>query len=127
MIARLIEIEQARIAAAGYMSVVMPVTLTVGRSLQIVHIGNDTYILTGIRASDNDMMNDRNEVCISSPTGTMQGTQRQMATLGQAMWQTFRDYIIIKTTDENGWQGEQDTPMFRLDFIRISPVKRRKA
>lgn len=127
MIARLIEIEQARIAAAGYMSVVTPVTLTVGRSLQIVHIGNDTYILTGVRASDNDMMNDRNEVCISSPTEALQGTQRQLSTLGQSMWRLFRDYIIIKTTDENGWQGEKDTPTYRLDFVRISPVKRRKA
>lgn len=127
MIEHLVKTERARLAELGYDSLVVPTTISVSTSLKVLNLGCDILILTGVRASDNDMMNDRNEVCISSPTGTMQGTQRQMATLGQAMWQTFRDYIIIKTTDENGWQGEKDTPTYRLDFVRISPVKRRKA
>lgn len=125
MIARLVELEQARYKALGYDTVVTPCSVSVGKTLKIINASNDTYILTGIRASNNDMLDDANEVCISSPTDCIQATQQQLATLGTSINRLLRNYIIVKTVSRDGYQPDSSTPLFRLDFIRISPIKKR--
>lgn len=126
MISRLVELEQQRYSTLGYETIVTPCSIAINRTLKIINASNDTYILTGIRTSNNDMLDDANEVCISSPTDCIQATQQQLAMLGTSINRLFRNYIIVKTVGRDGYKPEEQTPLFRLDFIRISPIKKRK-
>src|SRR5574344_882275 len=74
MISRLVELEQQRYSTLGYETIVTPCSIAINKTLKIINASNDTYILTGIRTSNNDMLDDANEVCISSPTDCIQAT-----------------------------------------------------
>lgn len=122
MLQKLVEIEQNRLKALGYDSIVTPVSVFVSDSLQIETIGNDTYILTGIRISQDDILNDLHELTIVSPTESVQLSQQEIATLGTSMLKTFKEFIIIKTTDENEFSSDGEITPFRMDFVKISPI-----
>jgi len=106
----------------GYESIVTPVSVYVSDSLQLKIIGNDTYILTGIRISKDDVLNDLHEVTIVSPTESIQLSQQEIATLGTSILKTFKEFIIIKTTDENEYFTDNEITPFRMDFVKISPI-----
>ena len=122
MLQKLIEIEQNRLKSLGYESIVTPVSIYVSDSLQIEIIGNDTYILTGIRISKDDVLNDLHELTVVSPTESIQLSQQEIATLGTSIFKTFKEFIIIKTTDENEYSSDNEITVFRMDFIKISPI-----
>ena len=123
MISRLIELEQARFKAMGYESVVTPVTMTIDKALVNECIGNDTYILTGIRLSDADVVENRHNICISSATDALEGSQRQIATMGQAIHKLLKNFIIIKTTDHEEWSADKSVSAYTLDFMKVTPLK----
>jgi len=122
MLQKLIEIEQNRLKLLGYESIVTPVSVYVSDSLQLEIIGNDTYILSGIRISKDDILNDLHELTIVSPTESIQLSQQEIATLGTSIFKTFKEFIIIKTTDENEYSSDSKISPFRMDFIKISPI-----
>ncbi len=122
MLQKLVEIEQNRLKALGYESIVTPVSVFVSDSLQIETIGNNTYILTGIKISKDDMLNDMHELTIVSPTESIQLSQQEIATLGTSVFKTFKEFIIIKTTDENEFSIDGEITPFRIDFMKISPI-----
>ena len=122
MLQKLVEIEQSRLKAFGYDSIVTPVSVFVSDSLQIETIGNDTYILSGIRISKDDVLNDMHELTITSPTESIQLSQQEIATLGTSILKTFKEFIIIKTTDENEFSSDSEITPFRMDFVKISPI-----
>ena len=122
MLQKLVEIEQSRLKALGYDSIVTPVSVFVSDSLQIETIGNDTYILSGIRISKDDVLNDMHELTIVSPTESIQLSQQEIATLGTSILKTFKEFIIIKTTDENEFSSDSEITPFRMDFVKISPI-----
>ena len=122
MLQRLIEIEQNRLKLLGYDSIVTPVSVFVSNSLQLEVIGNDTYILTGIRISKDDVLNDLHELTVVSPTESIQLSQQEIATLGTSILKIFKEYIIIKTTDENEFSSDNEITPFRMDFVKISPI-----
>jgi hypothetical protein len=35
----------------------------------------------------------------------------------------MKEYIIVRTTDENEYSGDTAISPFRLDFIKITPIK----
>ena len=106
----------------GYDSIVTPLSVYVSDSLQLEIIGNDTYILTGIRISKDDVLNDLHEVTVVSPTESIQLSQQEIATLGTSIFKTFKEFIIIKTTDEREFSSDGEITPFRMDFIKISPI-----
>ena len=122
MLQKLVEIEQSRLKALSYDSIVTPVSVFVSDSLQIETIGNDTYILSGIRISKDDVLNDMHELTIVSPTESIQLSQQEIATLGTSILKTFKEFIIIKTTDENEYSADAEITPFRMDFVKISPI-----
>ena len=122
MLQKLVEIEQSRLKALGYDSIVTPVSVLVSDSLQIETIGNNTYILSGIRISKDDVLNDMHELTIVSPTESIQLSQQEIATLGTSILKTFKEFIIIKTTDENEYSADSEITPFRMDFVKISPI-----
>ena len=122
MLEKLVEIEQNRLKALGYNSIVTPVSVYVSDSLQLETIGNDTYILTGIRISKDDVLNDMHELTVVSPTESIQLSQQEIATLGTSIFKTFKEFIIIKTTDENEFSTDSEITPFRMDFVKISPI-----
>lgn len=123
MINKLVELEQARLKAMGFESIVTPVGLYVDKSLVNMTIGNDTYILSGIRLSDTDVRANRHNVCISSATDGLEASQQDIATMGQSIHKLFKNFIIVKTNDTTEWAVDQDVPTFTLDFIKITPLK----
>ena len=122
MLQKLVEIEQGRLKALGYDSIVTPVSVFVSDSLQIETIGNDTYILSGIRISKDDVLNDMHELTIVSPTESIQLSQQEIATLGTSVLKIFKEFIIIKTTDEIEYSADAEITPFRMDFVKISPI-----
>ena len=64
MISRLAYIEQQRFERMGLKTVVTPTSIVVSSPLQIMQLMNDSYILTGIRASAPNLVADLNEVCL---------------------------------------------------------------
>jgi len=122
MLQKLIEIEQNRLKTLGYESIVTPVSVYVSDTLQLEIIGNDTYILTGIRISKDDILNDLHELTVVSPTESIQLSQQEIAALGTSIFKTFKEFIIIKTTDENEYSSDSKITVFRMDFIKVSPI-----
>lgn len=121
---RIVELEQKRFAALGYETVVTPISIRVSRTLQTVVCGNDTYILSGIRVSALDVVDDATTVTLSSPNASLQATQRTIATMANAINKLFRHHIIIKTNTADGWQGEADCEPYDLEFLKITPIKK---
>lgn len=122
MISRLAYIEQQRFERMGFKTVVTPTSVTVTSPLQIMQLMNDSYILTGIRASAPNLLADINEVCLVSPTDSLQATEQEIATLGTTTNRMFRNYLIIKTTGAKAYSSEDRITPFRLDFIRVTPI-----
>ena len=122
MLQKLIEIEQSRLKALGYDSIVTPASIYVSETLQLHTLDNNTYILTGIRISKDDVLNDLHELTVVSPTESIQLSQQEIATLGTSIFKTFKEFIIIKTTDENEYSSDSEISPFRMDFIKISPI-----
>lgn len=120
---RLIQLEQERLKSMGYDSIVTTVALNVDKTLVNHNLGNDTYILTGIRLSPADIYADVHNVCISSATDGIEATQQELASMGDAIYRTFRNHIIVKTNDNSDWEVT-DIPRFALDFIKITPIKK---
>ena len=125
MIERLIELEQARLAQYGYDTTVYPSELTVSTPRLVVHLGSETWILTGIRASDADLMGADHKVSICSPTNSLQATERTLSQMGQAVHRLFRHHIIIHTTEAQKCFTDTATiPEFTLSFVRIVPQQK---
>lgn len=122
MISRLAYIEQLRFEKLGFKTVVTPTSVTVTSPLQIMQLMNDSYILTGIRASAPNLVEDLNEVCLISPTDSLLATEQEIATLGTTTNRMFRNYLIIKTTGAKAYSSEDSITPFRLDFIRVTPI-----
>lgn len=122
MISRLAYIEQQRFERMGFKTVVTPTSVTVTSPLQIMQLMNDSYILTGIRASAPNLLADINEVCLVSPTDSLQATEQEIATLGTTTNRMFRNYLIIKTTGAKAYAVDDKITPFRLDFIRVTPI-----
>ena len=122
MISRLAYIEQQRFERMGFKTVVTPTSVVVTSPLQIMQLMNDSYILTGIRASAPNLLADINEVCLVSPTDSLQATELEIATLGTTTNRMFRNYLIIKTTGAKAYSSEDRITPFRLDFIRVTPI-----
>ena len=126
MISRLAYIEQLRFEKLGFKTIVTPTSVTVTSPLQIMQLMNDSYILTGIRASALNLVADLNEVCLISPTDSLQATEQEIATLGTTTNRMFRNYLIIKTTGANAYSADDKITPFRLDFIRVTPIIQQK-
>lgn len=127
MINRIVGLEQNRLKQLGYDSVVTPISLTISKNIVNLPLGNDTYVLTGIRISDNDVIADTHRICIASATDGLTATEREISVMGQAVYKTLRRFLIVKTqntSDTSAFVTEQDVPTFTLDFIKVTPIKK---
>ena len=122
IISRLAYIEQQRFEHMGFKTVVTPTSVVVTSPLQIMQLMNDSHILTGIRASAPNLVEDLNEVCLISPTDSLLATEQEIATLGTTTNRMFRNYLIIKTTGAKAYAADDKITPFRLDFIRVTPI-----
>lgn len=121
---RIVELEQKRFAALGFETVVTPISIRVSRTLQTVVCGNDSYVLSGIRVSNVDVVADATIVTLTAPNASLQATQRTIATMGNSANKLFRHHIIIKTNNAAGWQQEADCEPYDLEFLKITPIKK---
>lgn len=121
---RIVELEQKRFAALGFETVVTPISVRVSRTLQTIVCGNDTYVLSGIRVSDVDVVADATIVTLTAPNASLQATQRTIATMGNSANKLFRHHIIIKTNTADGWKQEADCEPYDLEFLKITPIKK---
>ena len=121
---RIVELEQKRFAALGFETVVTPISIRVSRTLQTVVCGNDSYVLSGIRVSDVDVVADATIVTLTAPNASLQATQRTIATMGNSANKLFRHHIIIKTNNAAGWKDEADCEPYDLEFLKITPIKK---
>lgn len=135
MISRLVELEQGRLARAGYASFVDNVSVPVTQAEQVENLGNDIYILAGIRVSDESAADSAGAyVRIVSPTASANGYEQSLAQKGVAVHGVYRNNIVIKTRlgafpdgDDEAYIAEhgKDTPPYELEFVRITPVVER--
>jgi hypothetical protein len=124
MINRLTGLEQLRLKQLGFASVVTPISITVDKALKCIYLGNDGYILTGVRPSDTDVATDTHVVTLASATDGLTCKEREFGLLGQAIHKTFRSFLIIKTTNADKlFSANDNIPAFTLDFIKITPIK----
>ena len=121
---RIVELEQKRFAALGFETVVTPISIRVSRTLQTVVCGNDSYVLSGIRVSDVDVVADATIVTLTAPNASLQASQRTIATMGNSANKLFRHHIIIKTNNAAGWKDEADCEPYDLEFLKITPIKK---
>ena len=121
---RIVELEQKRFAALGFETVVTPISVRVSRTLQTIVCGNDTYVLSGIRVSDVDVVADATIVTLTAPNASLQASQRTIATMGNSANKLFRHHIIIKTNNAAGWKDEADCEPYDLEFLKITPIKK---
>lgn len=124
MVDDIVKIERERLADLGFGSIVTPVTITIDKPIKILHLANESYVLSGIRVSNNNLVDDANMVQISSPSDEVEMSMREMSTMGEAINRLFKNYIIIKTLTNNGFEKDANIVPYRLEFVRISPVKR---
>ncbi|MBE6341454.1 MAG: hypothetical protein E7069_12090 [Bacteroidales bacterium] len=122
MISRLVALEQQRLAALGYNSVVTPISLRVDKSIKNIALGNDTYILTGVRLSDADVSEDRHIITLVSATDGFTASQRDISLMGQAVYKTLRSFLVIRTAGNEAWEDGASIPPYTLDFIKITPI-----
>lgn len=124
MISRLTGLEQERLKQFGYSSVVTPISITIDKALVNINLGNDDYILTGVRPSDTDIAADTHIVSLTSATDGLTCKQREFGLLGQAIHKTFRSFLIIKTTNaDKAFSANDNVPTYTLDFIKVTPLK----
>ena len=95
MIKTIIEQEQRRLQEKGFGCEVQTLSVPVSSSHMQLYLGNDVYVLTGIRLSDEDDKMDKNTVVLSSPTEQMTLTQQSMSMLGTSIVKVFRNRINI--------------------------------
>jgi hypothetical protein len=127
MIDSIVNRECQRYKDMGYDTTVTPISIIINYSIETLVLGNDSYILAGIRISDYDTSADQHIVSLSSPSETLRFTQRELATMGQATHKLFRQSITITTTIQNeNWTQKNKIPAFRLEFIKISPRQTKK-
>lgn len=120
---RIIAEEQERYDALGLETIVTPVHLTISDPLVINHLSNDTYVLTGVRLSADELLYENTIVQISSATDLIECTMRELSMLGTSANRLFRGNMIVKTfADGKGFDRLADIQPYRLDFIRISPI-----
>lgn len=122
--ARIVELEQKRLESLGYDTVVTPIEVPVNRTMQEVVCGNDTYVLTGIRVSNLDVVDDATKVTLTGPNESLEATQRTIATMSNSLNKLFRHYIIIKTNPVSGYVEDTDYEPYALEFIKITPIRR---
>ncbi len=128
----IISTERQRFAAKGYDTIMSPMSVGVDRRIVTLSISNDCYILTGVRGSTDDVQDGNTEVVIWSPSNSLQATVRQMSMLGTGIVRTFRRVIVVKTLGEASIEGaggvisdgEQSVPAYRLEFVKLTPIKR---
>ena len=126
MINRLIELEQTRFAAAGYDTVVYPSEVSVSVPRLVIPLGGESWVLTGIRCSDGDLMGADHRVSISSPTNAVQATERAFAQMGESIHRLLRHHLVIHTAEAGKEFSESaDIPAFQLLFVRIVPTMRK--
>lgn len=125
MIDRLVKLEQDRLATIGYQSIVTPVELVVTKPTECFIISNDTYLLSGIRVSQSDLVGTDSRIQIISPTGVISGTARQISTLGTSTNVLFKQNIVVKVCNADGeFLPDASVMPFSLFFIKISPQKK---
>ncbi len=125
MIERLIKLEQERLSLAGFDTIVTPHEVTIASPMTILTLANETWIMTGIRVSDADMMGADHLVSFSSPTNSFQATERAIAQLGGSVHRLFRHHIDIEVAEYGKeFTMKADIPDFTLMFVRITPIVR---
>lgn len=128
MIERLVQLEQDRLAAAGYDTAVYPSEVTVSSPREVIPLAGESWILTGVRASDSDLMGADHRVAITSPTNAIQATERTLAQLGTSIHRLFRHHIIIHVNNEGeAFDETREIAPFTLSFVRIVPSLRKTA
>ncbi|MCQ2607745.1 MAG: hypothetical protein MJ197_03560 [Bacteroidales bacterium] len=121
MISRIVQEEEERWHRMGFDTVATPMSITVSEALNVYQLGNESYILTGIRIGNNDLMSDDTELELISPTESVQCTQRELSQFGTSIIKLFKNYLIIKTRTKH-----DNIPSYRLDFIKITPITQTK-
>lgn len=125
MISRLTELEQQRIENQGYDTVVIPHEITVTSPRTVIEFGNESWILTGVRASSADLMGADHSVSITSPTNAFYASQRTLASMGTSLLRLFRHHMIIHVAEYGkDFDSSASIPSFTLSFMRIAPVVR---
>lgn len=127
----IISTERQRFASKGYDIIMSPASVCVDRRIVTLSLSNDCYILTGVRGSKDDVQDGNTEVSIWSPSNSLQATVRQMSMLGTSILRTFRRAIVVKTLGEESIMGdggaisdgEQSVPSYRLEFVKLTPIK----
>lgn len=117
MIDRLVQIEQERLHSLGYDTVVTPSSIVVDEKEKVLSLANESFIMTGIRIGNNDLVADTTTVQLISPTESIECTQRELSQMGTSINKLFKTFLIIKVKTKY-----ENVPDFRLDFIRVSPV-----
>lgn len=122
---KLIEQEQKRLERLGYSSVVTTSAITISEPLTNINLANDAMILTGIRLSSADAVGDTHIVAITSATDAVEASQRDLASMGDAITHVFRSYMVVKTSViGKEWDAKEPIQPFTLSFIKVTPVKR---
>ncbi len=119
MISRIVELEQERWHRLGYDTIVTPIGVQVSKSEKVLQLGNETCVLTGIRIGENDLLSNETELVIISPSESVQCTQKDLAMFGTSIIKLFTNFLIIRVRSKH-----QEIPMFRLDFIKITPISK---
>ena len=101
MIKTIIQQEQQRLARKGFDYEIQTLSVPVYSTLQQLYLGNDIYILTGIRLSDEDSLMNRNTISLYSPNEQLCLTQQRMAQLGTSIVKVFRQRINIVSFSNN--------------------------
>lgn len=117
MINRLVQLEQERLHALGYNTVVTPVAEMVSEKERVIQLGNESLILTGIRVGSNDVVSDNTKLILVSPTESVECTQRELSQMGTSIYKLFKCYLIIKVKSDHS-----EIPEFRLDFVKVTPI-----
>lgn len=101
MIRTIINQEQERLRAAGYQSELQTLTVGIDRSQKQIYLGNDIYVLSGIRLSTDDVLVDLNRVVLTCPTESLTATQQHISQLGTSIVKVFRHYINVSTFSDS--------------------------
>lgn len=122
MIDSIVNRECQRFKDMGYQTTITPISIIINSNVVSYVLGNDTYILAGIRISDYDTSAEQHIVSLSSPTDTLRASQRELATMGHAINKIFRESLTVQTYIQGvEWIDKNKVPPFRLEFIKISP------
>lgn len=92
----LINTERARYDKKGYDIIVSPFSVLVSGRLKSLSLSNDTYILTGISGSNDDVSDGNIEILLTSPNNSLQATIRQVGSLGTSINRIFRRTLLSR-------------------------------